>query len=361
MASSSLSSELSDPYDSDEGSVSGYTAKPTERTSRRSRTNQTFEDEDEEDVDIDWENNESRPAPTSRSTRGRVVDSSGSQSGDEIDEAEGYDEQLEEDFEDYSPAPPPPKRSIKLVVANPKKAATPVSPAKKSSSRSSRAAARYDDLDDEDDEDGNEDDGLMLDDEDEPNTNEFEDEEDEEFDDEFEDGLKLPGGGTDSQDYSRMSTPDFSKMTARQRARFDGDDGPLLELPAEPIKKKIHLTEEEQQLKRAEMARRRKNMSVRRLEEEKQDTLDKLLKKRASRSRKIITDTNDGGPGTPGGGGPGTPNVIMGEDGKYKIAKSRLVPKHPSLLAWQSTRAGFSLSMESEWLEIPKTSVNSWR
>ncbi|KAL3229517.1 Ino eighty subunit 2 [Nakaseomyces bracarensis] len=61
-----------------------------------------------------------------------------------------------------------------------------------------------------------------------------------------------------------------------------------------PFKKK--LTEEELQLRRAENARKRKNLSEKRLAEEKRETLNKLLKKRAGKSRSKIDkrgETND--------------------------------------------------------------------
>ncbi|AMD22823.1 HHR054Wp [Eremothecium sinecaudum] len=45
------------------------------------------------------------------------------------------------------------------------------------------------------------------------------------------------------------------------------------------------LTEEELQLRRAENARKRRNLSEKKLEEEKQDTINKLLKRRAGKSR----------------------------------------------------------------------------
>lgn len=45
------------------------------------------------------------------------------------------------------------------------------------------------------------------------------------------------------------------------------------------------LTEEEVQLKRAENARKRKNLSEKRIEEEKQETINKLLRRRAGKSR----------------------------------------------------------------------------
>jgi len=65
---------------------------------------------------------------------------------------------------------------------------------------------------------------------------------------------------------SRSHTPDPSKMTRRQRHELDG--GQLMALSNEAQKKK-HLTAEEHAMRRAEMARRRKNLSEKRNEEEK--------------------------------------------------------------------------------------------
>lgn len=71
------------------------------------------------------------------------------------------------------------------------------------------------------------------------------------------------------EDLSRGQTPDVSKMTKRQRARVEEtDDGALMALSNEAQKKK-HLTAEENAMRRAEMARRRKNLSEKRNEEEK--------------------------------------------------------------------------------------------
>lgn len=71
------------------------------------------------------------------------------------------------------------------------------------------------------------------------------------------------------EDLSRGQTPDVSKMTKRQRALVEeGEDGGLLALSNEAQKKK-HFTAEENAMRRAEMARRRKNLSEKRNEEEK--------------------------------------------------------------------------------------------
>jgi Ino eighty subunit 2 len=71
------------------------------------------------------------------------------------------------------------------------------------------------------------------------------------------------------EDLSRGQTPDVTKMTKRQRALVEeGSDGGLMALSNEAQKKK-HLTAEENAMRRAEMARRRKNLSEKRNEEEK--------------------------------------------------------------------------------------------
>ena len=84
--------------------------------------------------------------------------------------------------------------------------------------------------------------------------------EDDELLEDSEDELANPDG-------SRASTPDYAKLTKRQRGRGE-DEGSFLALPMEPQIKK-HFTAEEHRMRRAEMARRRKNLSEKRNEEEK--------------------------------------------------------------------------------------------
>jgi hypothetical protein len=90
------------------------------------------------------------------------------------------------------------------------------------------------------------------------NENDENDEEGEEDDDSSE-------GDSDS---SRGATPDLSKLTRRQRGLYEEADAGLMALSNEAQKKK-HLTAEEHAMRRAEMARRRKNLSEKRNEEEK--------------------------------------------------------------------------------------------
>jgi INO80 complex subunit B len=53
------------------------------------------------------------------------------------------------------------------------------------------------------------------------------------------------------------------------------------------------LTQEEEQLRKSEVARKRKNQSIQRAEKDKADTINRLLKKQASKSKKIIDETED--------------------------------------------------------------------
>ncbi|KAF9639672.1 PAPA-1-like conserved region [Lasiodiplodia theobromae] len=102
--------------------------------------------------------------------------------------------------------------------------------------------------------------------------------EDDELDDEMDSDEETPMSG------SRAGTPDLSKLTRRQRAAFETYEGELISLSNEAQKKK-HLTAEEHAMRRAEMARRRKNLSEKRNEEEKMDTINRLLKKQAPKRR----------------------------------------------------------------------------
>ncbi|KAI8086327.1 PAPA-1-like conserved region-domain-containing protein [Halteromyces radiatus] len=79
-------------------------------------------------------------------------------------------------------------------------------------------------------------------------------------------------------------------MTKRQRAKHNKEEPEeYLELPMDTGKKR-HLTEEEAALRKSEVARRRKNQSIQRAEKDKQDTINRLLKKQASKSKKNIKD-----------------------------------------------------------------------
>ncbi|KAF2154460.1 hypothetical protein K461DRAFT_293105 [Myriangium duriaei CBS 260.36] len=138
------------------------------------------------------------------------------------------------------------------------------------------------------------------------------------------------GGGSGS------ATPDLSKLTRRQKAIYDDDmDGSLLALSNEAQKKK-HLTAEEHAMRRAEMARRRKNLSEKRNEEEKMDTINKLLKKpapkRRTRAEMIAAAAAADTPGL--------------EDGEQESA-------YPLYTRWVNNSSGSRLGVPTEWLEGP--------
>ena len=90
--------------------------------------------------------------------------------------------------------------------------------------------------------------------------------------------------------------------------------------------RKKHLTEEEQTLKRSEVARRRKNQSIERAEKDKQDTINRLLKKQASKSRRVIKDD-------------GTDEKESGTAGRVAV------PKDPNALHYISNSKGNFLSI----------------
>ncbi|KAI0803423.1 PAPA-1-like conserved region-domain-containing protein [Xylaria sp. FL0064] len=126
--------------------------------------------------------------------------------------------------------------------------------------------------------------------------------------DEIQDTVKVGGGGDEEdaegedeeieeaepveeedlgsdEDGSRAETPDLTKMTKRQRARF-GENGDALMKLSDEVQAKKHFTAEELSMRRAEMARRRRNLSEKRNEEVKMETINKLLKKQAPKTNR---------------------------------------------------------------------------
>lgn len=101
-------------------------------------------------------------------------------------------------------------------------------------------------------------------------------------------------------EYNPHANPDLSKMTERQRARYleeaEPDEKKFVELGDKNAKKppkKQRETEEQAALRKAENARKRLDYKNKLLEEEKRDTLNKLLKRRAAKTREV--QTTDGG------------------------------------------------------------------
>ncbi|CDF89295.1 ZYBA0S04-00848g1_1 [Zygosaccharomyces bailii CLIB 213] len=101
---------------------------------------------------------------------------------------------------------------------------------------------------------------------------------------ELEDESAPQSAAPDDEEELRENTEDAIKGANRSKMLTDllGDGN---------VRKS--LTEEEVQLRRAENARKRKNLSEKRLEEEKQETINKLLRRRAGKSRSHLPREDD--------------------------------------------------------------------
>ena len=119
-------------------------------------------------------------------------------------------------------------------------------------------------------------------------------------------------------------------MTERQRARLNTDVSGAIEDPyfdldvsgkKQKQKKVKEETEEEIALRKAENARKRLDYKNKILEEEKRDTLNKLLKRRATKSRETIAEDKEG-------------SVGVDEDSKSYYKERRATLNHPALIRY---------------------------
>jgi Ino eighty subunit 2 len=209
------------------------------------------------------------------------VDDEDDEEGEEDDEEEDMDAEGEEedDADDITPAP-------RIVVSSNESIRVKPPVARDAVEEKELAMA-----DDDDDEELSELESEFPDEDAEGEDEDAEGEEDDEMpaqnDDEEEDEDMDSDNGT-PRSMSRSHTPDLSKMTRRQRAQFEEEEnqglmalsnGTNILIKTSPVRtwlthpteaqKKKHLTAEEHAMRRAEMARRRKNLSDKRNEEEK--------------------------------------------------------------------------------------------
>lgn len=226
--------------------VAGKRASRSSRVVREVDSDDDDEDEDEDEaeeveaMDVDDEEEEEDEQ-----------DAEGDE--DEDMDAEGDED---DDIEDSAPS--------RIVVTT--KQAIPVKPTITINKPQDSVEAKEMAMDDDDDDDELSDpDSDMEEEEGEGEDEDAEGEEDDELIAVNDDDEEMDS----DEDLSRGQTPDLSKMTKRQRALVEeGSDGGLMALSNEAQKKK-HLTAEEHAMRRAEMARRRKNLSEKRNEEEK--------------------------------------------------------------------------------------------
>ncbi|KAG2413418.1 hypothetical protein HFD88_002607 [Aspergillus terreus] len=240
------------------------------------------------------------------------------QEEDEVDEDDAPgedDEEVDADGDldmDDAPPQPPSKRAAKAAAAN----------AKSVKSVEAKEMELEED-EDEDDEELSEPDSDAEGEPDEEsgivNVNAGEEELDEEDEEEE----------LDSDD----ETPalDSSRMTKRQRGSLGND---FLQLPMEPQVKK-HLTAEERAMRRAEMARRRKNLSEKRNEEEKMDTINRLLRKQAPKRRGRI------------------PAAEAAENASADQEMQEVERPDPIMVRWVTGREGSKVGVPEEWFGTP--------
>ena len=93
-------------------------------------------------------------------------------------------------------------------------------------------------------------------------------------------------------------------------------------------------------MRRAEMARRRKNLSEKRNEEEKMDTINRLLKKQAPKRRGKISQAEI------------TANAAAGAD-SAPSEKPEVENANPVYVRWISDAKGCRVGVPEEWLEGP--------
>ena len=245
------------------GAVTRQNIVAGKRSSRNSRVVQEVdseEEEDEDDEEEDEEEDEDEDEGEEEVEQADAMDVDDDEEEDEDEDAEGdedddMDAEGEEDDDTMASG---------IVVSTSR--SIPVKPAISITKAQDSVEAKEMAMDDDDDEELSDPESDLEGDE--------EDAEGEDDDAEGEDDDEMGGQDDDvdmdsDEDMSRDQTPDVTKMTKRQRAIVNEDsDGALMALSNEAQKKK-HLTAEEHAMRRAEMARRRKNLSEKRNEEEK--------------------------------------------------------------------------------------------
>jgi len=229
------------PYTADD------TPEPPVRTSRATRNQRTIveADSDEEADEQEEDEDEDEEEEDDEEDAEGDIDAELLANEDSEEDAEG-EEDADEDMDMDEPHPPPP-----AIKVNPK---TPTNKGKQKETIRVAAppAGALKSVEAKEEEDDDEE------------LSELESDENLDEDDE-----EKGSGLDDDEDGSRDGTPDLSKLTRRQRAAYEeGLTGSLMALSNEAQKKK-HLTAEEHAMRRLEMARRRKNLSEKRNEEEK--------------------------------------------------------------------------------------------
>ncbi|RYC65290.1 hypothetical protein CHU98_g915 [Xylaria longipes] len=303
------------------------------RSQKKSYVVETSDDDDEEDEDEDAEGEDDDMIDDDEEdAEGEIVvddtmdiDAEGDDDEEGEEDAEGEDDDI-----DMSIIPPP-APVIKVSKPSTKKSGTSKSRAttKPAASKATVSHAKESDDDEELSElesDADEiQDTVKVGGGDEEDA-EGEDEEIEEAEPVEEDDL-----GSDEEG-SQAETPDLTKMTKRQRARFEENGDALMKLSDE-VQAKKHFTAEELSMRRAEMARRRRNLSEKRNEEVKMETINKLLKKQAPKTNR------------------------KGQAGMESTPDVDAQKPSPIFVRWVSNKDGFNVAVPDEMLAGPAGKV----
>ncbi|KAG9735824.1 hypothetical protein KCU75_g17465, partial [Aureobasidium melanogenum] len=298
----------------------------TARSTRNPRTvldNESDDDQEEDDDEDDDEDAEGEDEDVENT---------------EMMDAEGSDEDADADADDMDMDSPHPTAPVIRVLpavsaasSKPKANIAVSAPPHKGNLKSVEAK----ELDDDDDDDDDELSDLQSGDEDLPGA--------EDDDEELDSDLEGEDGDT---------TLDLTKLTRRQRAVYDEEQDESLMALSNEAQKKKHLTAEEHAMRRAEMARRRKNLSEKRNEEEKMDTINKLLKKPAPkrRTRAEIIAAQNAAEATP----------AYTEDGEEYFH-----PASSLFVRYVNNKDGSRIGVPSEWLEegqpVGQVLRNGWK
>ncbi|KIW14049.1 hypothetical protein PV08_06830 [Exophiala spinifera] len=155
---------------------------------------------------------------------------------------------------------------------------------------------------------------------------ELDEEDEEDSDGSLDDSDDMPGSGS--------ATPDLSRMTKRQRGRPE-DQNTLMALDMAPQQRKF-FTDEEKAMKKDEHARKRKELTKRKVQEEKAAALNRLLKPQVSKTRGAAPK-----PETLAAAAAAIGSPYEEED---------YVKANPLYTRWISTKDGIKLGVPDAWL-----------
>ncbi|EXJ54146.1 hypothetical protein A1O7_09483 [Cladophialophora yegresii CBS 114405] len=163
--------------------------------------------------------------------------------------------------------------------------------------------------------------------------------EDEELGAELEDGDDADDldDSSDETPGSGSATPDLSRMTKRQRGRPE-DQGTLMALDMAPQQRKF-FTDAEKAMKKDEHARKRKELTKRKVQEEKTAALNRLLKPQVSKTR----------------GAAPKPETLAAAAAAAAVGspyeeEDIYLRANPLYTRWVSTKDGVKLGVPEEWL-----------